>query len=59
MNITLPASEAVIAVDEDGTCVSPNDVPGYAKQQHLPEGMRYAYVDADGNTWELGHGLRY
>ena len=57
--ITLPASEAVIAVDEDGICVSPNDVPGYAKQGHLPEGMRYAYVDADGNAWELGHGLRY
>ena len=57
--ITLPASEAVIAVDEDGICVSPNDVPGYAKQGHLPAGMRYAYVDADGNAWELGHGLRY
>ena len=57
--ITLPASEAVIAVDEDGICISPNDVPGYAKQGHLPEGMRYAYVDVDGNAWELGHGLRY
>lgn len=57
--ITLPASEAVIAVDEDGICASPNDVPGYAKDAHMPEGMTYAYVDADGNTWALGHGLRY
>ncbi|HHV20607.1 MAG TPA: glycoside hydrolase family 3 protein [Propionibacterium sp.] len=57
--ITLPASEAVIAVDADGVCVSPNDVPGYDKEKYMPEGMTYAYVDADGNTYRLGHGLRY
>ncbi len=57
--ITLPASEAVIAVDEEGTCISPNDVPGFAKQQYMPEGLTYAYVDSDGNTYGLGHGLRY
>ncbi|MDO5682628.1 MAG: glycoside hydrolase family 3 N-terminal domain-containing protein [Propionibacteriaceae bacterium] len=57
--ITLPASEAVIAVDADGVCVSPNDVPGYAKEQYMPDGLTYAYVDSDGNTYRLGHGLRY
>lgn len=57
--ITLPASEAVIAVDENLVCVSPNDVPGYAKQEYMPEGMTYAYTDADGNVWQLGHGLEY
>lgn len=57
--ITLPASEAVIAVDADGRCVSPNDVPGYAKQRHLPEGLTYALTDASGNAWTLGFGLRY
>ncbi len=56
--LTLPASEAVIAVT-DGVCISPNDVPGYDKDQYLPEGMSYAYVDADGNRYRLGHGLRY
>lgn len=59
MPITPPASEAVIAVDEDGVCVSPNDVPGYAKDQYLPAGMHYAYTDSDGNTYRLGHGLTY
>lgn len=57
--ITLPASETVIAVGEDGVCVSPNDVPGYDKDKYLPDGMSYAYVDGDGNTYRLGHGLRY
>lgn len=57
--ITLPASEAVIAVDADGVCVSPNDVPGYAKEQYMPEGLTYAYTDTDGNVWRLGHGLTY
>jgi beta-glucosidase len=57
--LTLPASEAVIAVDAGGRCVSPNDVPGYAKDRYLPKGLSYAYVDADGNRWVMGHGLRY
>ena len=57
--ITLPASEAVIAVDAHGVCVSPNDVPGYAKEQHMPPGLTYAYSDADGNEYRLGHGLTY
>lgn len=57
--ITLPASEAVIAVDAEGVCVSPNDVPGYAKQQYLPEGLTYAYTDGAGHAYALGYGLRY
>lgn len=57
--LTLPASEAVIAVDENGDCVSRNDVPGYDKDKYLPEGMSYAYKDSDGNVYKLNHGLRY
>ena len=57
--ITLPASEAVIAVDAEGRCASPNDVPGYDKHLHMADGQTYAYVDADGNTYRLGHGLGY
>ena len=57
--ITLPASDEVIAVDENGDCVSPNDVPGYDKDKYMPEGMSYAYEDSDGNVYKLGHGLTY
>lgn len=57
--ITLPASEDVVAVDENGICVSPNDVPGYDKDLYMPEGMKYAYVDADGNEYRLDFGLSY
>jgi beta-glucosidase len=57
--LTLPASEAVIAVDENGDCVSRNDVPGYDKDKYMPEGLQYAYKDSDGNSYQLGHGLRY
>ncbi len=59
MPITLPASEEVIAVDQNGECISPNDVPGYDKDQYLPEGMTYAYTDAAGNAYKLGYGLSY
>ncbi|TWD92471.1 beta-glucosidase [Neobacillus bataviensis] len=57
--LTLPASEAVIAVDEEGNCVSRNDVPGYDKDKYMPEGLQYAYKDSDGNIYKLGHGLTY
>ncbi|MEH7481569.1 glycoside hydrolase family 3 N-terminal domain-containing protein [Neobacillus drentensis] len=57
--LTLPASEAVIAVDENGECVSRNDVPGYVKDEYMPEGLNYAYKDSDGNIYKLGHGLTY
>ncbi|MDR7240085.1 glycoside hydrolase family 3 protein [Neobacillus drentensis] len=57
--LTLPASEAVIAVDENGDCVSRNDVPGYDKDKYMPEGLNYAYKDSDGNIYQLGHGLTF
>ncbi|ULT57367.1 glycoside hydrolase family 3 protein [Neobacillus drentensis] len=57
--LTLPASDAVIAVDENGDCASRNDVPGYDKDQYMTEGMTYAYQDRDGNVYKLGHGLTY
>nr|NLD40649.1 glycoside hydrolase family 3 protein [Actinomycetales bacterium] len=56
--VTLPAGPEAIAVDEDGICASPNDVPGYAKEEHM-DGRPYAYVDADSNRYVLGHGLSY
>ena len=57
--LTLPSSAAVIAVDDEGHCASPNDVPGYAKQEYLADGLTYAYVDAEGNHYTLGHGLTW
>ncbi|NDL67042.1 glycoside hydrolase family 3 protein [Anaerotalea alkaliphila] len=57
--LTLPAGDHVIAVDENGVCVSRNDVPGYDKDLYMPEGMRYAYKDSDGNVYRMGHGLKY
>ncbi|MBM4764985.1 glycoside hydrolase family 3 N-terminal domain-containing protein [Bacillus sp. B15-48] len=57
--ITLPANEEVIAVYQDGRCVSPNDVPGYDKDKYMPAGMSYAYKDSDGNVYKLGHGLSW
>ena len=43
----------------NGVCVSPNDVPGYDKQQYMPDGLDYAWTDSDGNVYKLGHGLTY
>ncbi|MEH7074931.1 glycoside hydrolase family 3 protein [Neobacillus drentensis] len=57
--LTLPASEAVIAVNGNGDCVSRNDVPGYDKDKYMPEGLQYAYKDSDGNVYKLGHGLTF
>ena len=56
--LSLPIDEAAIAVDEDGRCASPNDVPGYDKERFM-EGRRYVYVDADQNRYVSGFGLRY
>ncbi len=74
LSMTHPACEAVIALTEmtreDGTtydlCASPNDVPGYEKDQYMsaevlaqsPSGS-YAYMDADGNLYKAGFGLSY
>lgn len=63
--ITLPKNDDVIAVDKDGICVSRNDVPGYDKDQYMPENMKdengkaYAYRDAAGSYYELDFGLNY
>ena len=75
LSVTLPSCEAVIALtevrDADGNllyeeCASPNDVPGYDKDQYIapevlaqsPSGS-YIYKDADGNSYVSGFGLGY
>ena len=63
--ITLPKGDEVLAVNENGVCISPNDVPGYDKDQYMPaelkdeNGKAYAYRDAAGNYYELNYGLSY
>ena len=73
MSLTMVSCPEVIAITEqeiDGVvreiCVSPNDVPGYDKDQYIdPEilknvkGGSYAYCDEDGNYYRSGFGLRY
>lgn len=65
MPITLPKDDSVLAVNQEGVCISPNDVPGYDKDLYLPDSMKdgngkaYAYRDAAGNYYELGFGLGY
>lgn len=57
--ITLPGSDAALAVDENGICASPNDVPGYDKAKYMENGLTYAYKDAAGNEYIYGFGLTY
>ena len=63
--ITLPKDDSVLAVNKQGVCVSPNDVPGYDKDAYMPECMKdengkaYAYRDRAGNYYELNFGLSY
>lgn len=63
--LTLPRGDEVIAVDKEGRCISPNDVPGYDKDLYMPEelkdenGKAYAYRDSEGHYYELNYGLRY
>ena len=63
--ITLPKADAVLAVNAEGVCISPNDVPGYDKDRYMPaelkdeNGKAYAYRDAAGNYYELNFGLQY
>ncbi|MBQ6562606.1 MAG: glycoside hydrolase family 3 C-terminal domain-containing protein [Clostridia bacterium] len=74
LSVTMVSSEDVIALTqttlEDGTvaeiCASPNDVPGYDKDQYIDpavlanvKGGSYAYQDADGNYYLSGFGLSY
>lgn len=61
--ITLPRGDEVLAVNEEGVCVSPNDVPGFAKDRYMPDALKdengkaYAYRDAAGHYYEYGFGL--
>ena len=54
-----------MAVNENGVCISPNDVPGFDKDPYMPDelkdenGKAYAYRDAAGNYYELNFGLGY
>lgn len=63
--LTLPRGDEVLRVDAEGRCVSPNDVPGFAKDAYMPDSLKdengkaYAYRDAAGSYYELGFGLRY
>ena len=62
---TLPRGDEVLAVNADGVCISPNDIPGYDKDKYMPDelkdenGKAYAYRDGHGNYYELGFGLRW
>ena len=63
--LTLPRGDEVLAVDKNGVCISPNDIPGYDKDAYMPESMKdengkaYAYRDGAGNYYELDFGLSY
>ena len=63
--ITLPRGDEVLAVNAEGVCISPNDVPGYDKDRYMPaelkdeNGKAYAYREAAGNYYELNFGLHY
>ncbi len=73
MSLTMVSSPDVIAIHEediDGemheVCASPNDVPGYDKDQYIDpailanvKGGSYAYCDEDGNYYRSGFGLSY
>lgn len=62
---TLPKGDEVLAVNGEGVCISPNDVPGYDKDRYMPaelkdeNGKAYAYRDAAGHYYELNFGLHY
>ena len=65
LSITLPRGDEVLAVNADGVCISPNDVPGFDKDLYIPDSLKdengkaYAYRDAAGNYYEYGFGLSY
>jgi len=62
---TLPRGDKVLSVDENGVCISPNDVPGYDKDAYMPDSLKdengkaYAYRDTAGNYYELSFGLTW
>ena len=61
--LTLPKGDEVLAVNAQGVCISPNDVPGFDKDRYMPDtlkdenGKAYAYRDAAGHYYEYGFGL--
>lgn len=63
--VTLPRGDEVLTVNSAGICISPNDVPGFDKDQYMPDelkdenGKAYAYRDCVGNYYELGFGLNF
>ncbi len=72
--VSLVSCNEVIAVeeytDENGytydKCVSPNDVPGYDKDQYIDEEVlaqspsgSYTYMDTEGSYYGVGFGLSY
>lgn len=63
--LTLPRGDEALAVNADGVCISPNDVPGFDKDQYMPESLKdengkaYVYRDTCGNYYELNFGLSY
>ena len=63
--LILPRGDEVLAVNADGVCISPNDVPGYDKDKYMPDALKdengkaYAYRDAAGRYYEYGFGLSY
>ena len=73
MSLTMVSCMDVIEITEkeiDGVmrevCASPNDVPGYDKDQYIDpailakvKGGSYAYYDEDGNYYRAGFGLSY
>lgn len=63
--VTLPKDDHVLKVSQEGVCISPNDVPGYDKDNYMPDEMKdengkaYAYRDSASNYYELNFGLHY
>lgn len=61
--MTLPKGDEVLAVNAQGVCISPNDVPGFDKDRYMPDNLKdengkaYAYRDAAGHYYEYGFGL--
>ena len=61
--MTLPKCDEVLAVNAQGVCISPNDVPGFDKDRYMPDNLKdengkaYAYRDAAGHYYEYGFGL--
>lgn len=71
--MTMVSSNEAIALEEqeiDGevyeVSISPNDIPGYAKDKYMDDevleqlpGQSYAYLDSEGNYYQSGFGLSY